>query len=88
MCCNPFQMPETHMFNIEGKKLTDYNYNLGTWHIIALDPANGSVSTPSLNFQASDLADHSNRTCQLVDWRAPTNSSGSALPPPWEIEFL
>ncbi len=67
-----------HMFNIEGKKLTDYSYDLGTWHIIGLDQLNGSVSTPSLHFLTSDLAAHANTTCQLVYWHVPTYSSGSA----------
>ncbi len=34
-----------HMYNIEGKKLTDYSYDLGTWHIIGLDQLNGSVTS-------------------------------------------
>jgi hypothetical protein len=67
-----------HMANIEGKKLTDYSYDLGTWHIIALDQVSGSVNTPSLNFLTSDLAVHANSTCQLVYWHVPTYSSGSA----------
>ncbi len=67
-----------HMFNIEGKKLTDYSYDLGTWHIIALDQLNGSVNTPTLHFLTSDLAAHASSTCQLVYWHVPTYSSGSA----------
>lgn len=69
--------PDAHMFDIEGKKLTDYSYDLGTWHIVALDQTNGSVNTPSLNFLTTDLADHSNTTCQLVYWHVPTYSSGA-----------
>jgi hypothetical protein len=67
-----------HMFNIEGKKLTDYSYDLGTWHIIALDQIGGSVNQPTLNFLKADLASHSTSTCQLVYWHVPTYSSGSA----------
>ena len=37
--------PDAHMFNIEGKKLTDYSYDLGSWHIVALDQISGSVNT-------------------------------------------
>ncbi len=70
--------PDAHMFNIEGKKLTDYSYDLGTWHIVALDQVSGSVNTPSLNFLTTDLAAHSSSTCQLVYWHVPTYSSGSA----------
>ncbi len=66
-----------HMFNIEGKKLTDYSYDLGTWHIVALDQVSGSVNTPSLNFLTTDLAAHANTTCQLVYWHVPTYSSGA-----------
>jgi hypothetical protein len=69
--------PNAHMYNIEGKKLTDYSYNLGSWHIIALDQVSSSVTTPSLNFLASDLAAHTSSTCQIVYWHVPTYSSGS-----------
>jgi hypothetical protein len=66
------------MFNIEGKKLTDYSYDLGTWHIIGLDQLNGSVDSATLDFLTADLAQHSNSSCQLVYWHVPTYSSGSA----------
>jgi hypothetical protein len=65
-----------HMFNIEGKKLTDYSYDLGAWHIVALDQVDPTVNLPSLNFLTSDLAAHNNKTCQLVYWHVPTYSSG------------
>lgn len=67
-----------HMGNIGGKKLTDYSYDMGNWHIIALDQLNGSVNTATLNFLNSDLASHTNTTCQLVYWHVPTYSSGAA----------
>jgi cell division septation protein DedD len=67
-----------HMFNIEGKKLTDYSYDLGTWHIIGLDQLNGSVNQPTLDFLTSDLAAHASSTCQLVYWHVPTYSSGAS----------
>ena len=70
--------PDAHMFNIEGKKLTDYSYDLGSWHIVALDQTNGSVNVPTLNFLTSDLAAHASSTCQLVYWHVPTYSSGAA----------
>ncbi|NJD58343.1 MAG: DNRLRE domain-containing protein [Anaerolineae bacterium] len=66
------------MHNIEGKKLTDYSYDLGTWHIIGLDQLNGSVNQPTLDFLTSDLAAHSSTTCQLVYWHVPTYSSGAS----------
>ncbi len=68
---------DAHMFNIEGKKLTDYSYDMGTWHIVALDQVEGSVNQQSLNFLISDLAAHSSATCQLVYWHVPTYSSGA-----------
>ena len=67
-----------HMFNIEGKKLTDYSYDLGTWHIIGLDQLNGNVNQATLNFLTSDLAAHPNSTCQMVYWHVPTYSSGAS----------
>jgi hypothetical protein len=70
--------PNAHMFNIEGQKLTDYSYDLGSWHIIALDQLNGSVNNASLNFLTSDLAAHADKSCQLVYWHVPTYSSGAA----------
>jgi hypothetical protein len=70
--------PDAHMFNIEGKKLTDYSYDLGNWHIIALDQVSNSLNQPSLNFLTTDLAAHPNATCQLVYWHVPTYSSGLA----------
>jgi hypothetical protein len=70
--------PNAHMANINGKKLTDYSYDLGSWHIIGLDQLNGSVNQNSLNFLTSDLAAHAGTTCQMVYWHVPTYSSGSA----------
>lgn len=70
--------PNAHMFNIAGKKLTDYSYNLGSWHIIGLDQLNGSVNQATLNFLTSDLASNASSTCQIVYWHVPTYSSGSA----------
>ena len=70
--------PDAHMANINGKKLTDYSYDLGNWHIIGLDQLNGTVNTNTLNFLTSDLTAHSNTTCQLVYWHVPTYSSGAA----------
>jgi hypothetical protein len=68
----------SHAANINGKKLTDYSYNLGSWHIVALDQINSSVTTPSLNFLTADLAANSGTLCQIVYWHVPTYSSGSA----------
>ncbi len=70
--------PNAHMANINGKKLTDYSYDLGSWHIVALDQLNGSVNQNSLNFLTSDLAAHAGTTCQMVYWHVPTYSSGAS----------
>jgi hypothetical protein len=70
--------PDAHMQNIEGQKLTDYSYNLGNWHIIALDQLNGSVNNATLHFLTADLAANADKTCQLVYWHVPTYSSGAA----------
>jgi hypothetical protein len=70
--------PDSHMQNIEGQKLTDYSYDLGSWHIIALDQLNGSVNNATLNFLNADLAANTDKTCQFVYWHVPTYSSGAA----------
>jgi hypothetical protein len=67
-----------HAANISGQKLTDYSYDLGSWHIIGLDQLNGSVNSATLNFLIADLAAHSGSQCQIVYWHVPTYSSGSA----------
>ena len=67
-----------HAANISGQKLTDYSYDLGSWHITALDQLNGSVNSATLNFLTADLAAHSGTQCQIVYWHVPTYSSGSA----------
>jgi hypothetical protein len=58
--------------------LTNYSYDLGAWHIVALDQLSGSVNTTSLNFLKTDLAAHAGTKCQIVYWHVPTYSSGSA----------
>jgi hypothetical protein len=68
----------SHAHNIEGKMLTDYSYDLGTWHIIGLDQLNGNVNQATLDFLTSDLAAHPNPICQMVYWHVPTYSSGAA----------
>jgi hypothetical protein len=66
------------MFDIDGKKLTDYSYDLGTWHFVALDQLSGNLHQRTLDFLTTDLAFHSSSTCQLVYWHVPTYSSGAA----------
>jgi hypothetical protein len=68
----------SHGFDISGQLLTDYSYDLGSWHIIGLDQLNGSVNAATLDFLKSDLAANSDSTCQLVYWHVPTYSSGAA----------
>jgi hypothetical protein len=64
--------------HLDANGLTNYSYNLGTWHIIGLDELNGSVNSNSLAFLKSDLAANSGHVCQIVYWHVPTYSSGSA----------
>ncbi len=66
-----------HAANINGQKLTDYSYNLGAWHIIALDQLNGTVNKNTLSFLKADLAAHASTKCQIVYWHVPTYSSGA-----------
>jgi hypothetical protein len=58
--------------------LTNYSYNLGTWHIIGLDELNDAVNPKTLAFLQSDLAANTKYKCQIVYWHVPTYSSGSA----------
>lgn len=64
--------------HLDANGLTNYSYNLGTWHIIGLDQLNGTVNPLTLAFLQSDLAASSQYECQLVYWHVPTYSSGSA----------
>ena len=67
--------PNSHL-NSAGQ--TNYSYDLGSWHITALDQLNGSVNQATLSFLQSDLAAHASAPCKLVYWHVPTYSSGSA----------
>lgn len=69
---------KAHAANINGQKLTNYSYNLGNWHIVALDQLNGSVNSATLGFLKADLAANTSKQCQIVYWHVPTYSSGSA----------
>jgi hypothetical protein len=64
--------------HLDANGLTNYSYNLGTWHIIGLDELNGSVNANSLAFLKSDLAANSGNKCQIVYWHVPTYSSGAS----------
>jgi acid phosphatase type 7 len=68
---------KAHADNISGQKLTDYSYNLGAWHIVAVDELSTTLNKASLSFLTSDLAAHPTK-CQLVYWHVPTYSSGAA----------
>jgi hypothetical protein len=53
-----------------------YSYNLGAWHIIALNSeVDHSVSSPQIKWLRTDLAAHRNR-CTLAYWHRPLFSSG------------
>jgi hypothetical protein len=56
----------------------NYSYDLGAWHIVALDQLNGDVNPAALEFLKSDLASYAGVKCQLVYWHVPTYSSGEA----------
>lgn len=54
-----------------------YSYDIGDWHLIALNSANGSApSTAQLNWLEADLAADS-KVCQLAYWHHPRWSSGT-----------
>ncbi len=61
-----------------GNPPLNYSYDLGAWHIIALDQTSSSVNSTALNFMKSDLAAHAGSKCQIAYWHVPTYSSGSA----------
>jgi hypothetical protein len=56
-----------------------YSYDIGSWHLIALNSNCGSVSckagSPEWNWLKADLASHTN-TCTLAYWHHPHFSSG------------
>ena len=57
-----------------------YSYDLGTWHVVALNSNCGSIGgcgpgSPQLQWLAADLAAHP-RACTLAYWHHPRFSSG------------
>src|SRR2546421_388333 len=56
-----------------------YSYDIGSWHLIALNSNCGSVGcgpgSPQATWLRSDLASHPN-TCTLAYWHHPHFSSG------------
>lgn len=70
-----------------------YSYDLGAWHIAAIDQPINILNQDGLNFLKSDLAKYAGTKCQLVYWHVPTFSSGflagddSALRPLNQAEY-
>jgi hypothetical protein len=72
-----------------------YSYDVGAWHIIALNSNCGNVGgcssgSPQYNWLKSDLAAHTNK-CVLAYWHHPLFSSGgytsSAIKPFWSLLY-
>jgi hypothetical protein len=59
-----------------------YSYDVGTWHLIALNSNCGEVScapgSRQLNWLNQDLADHATSQCVLAYWHHPWFQSGRA----------
>lgn len=58
-----------------------YSYDIGTWHIIALNSNCGDTggcgsSSPQYNWLKQDLAAHASNRCTLAYWHIPLYSSG------------
>jgi hypothetical protein len=60
----------------EGVMNYSYSYNLGAWHIVAIDQLAKALNKTSLAFLQSDLAKYASTKCQLVYWHVPSFSSG------------
>jgi len=57
--------------------MTNYSYDLGGWHIIALDQVSETaVTAKTLNFLKADLAANADSKCQIAYWHVPIYSSG------------
>ena len=69
-----------------------YSYNVGTWHVIALNSSIGRSSTsPQVAWLKQDLASNSTK-CTLVYWHHPRFSSGehgndSSVAPFWQVLY-
>jgi hypothetical protein len=67
-------------------KPPNYSFDLGEWHLIALDSTNVSGATA---FLESDLAEHAGRRCILAYWHHPrfssdvTHGNNAAMGPLW-----
>jgi hypothetical protein len=74
-----------------GTKRLYYSYDIGNWHIIALNSeADTAVGSPQLQWLQSDLAAHPG-SCLLAYWHKPLFSSGtthggsSSVRPFWDL---
>jgi hypothetical protein len=75
-----------------------YSYDLGAWHIVALNSMCENVggcdaSSPMVDWLEKDLADHSGASCTLALWHHPVFSSGSEhgsdpkMIPSWDVLY-
>jgi hypothetical protein len=53
-----------------------YSFDLGTWHLVAVNSGPGSISTEQLRWVRRDL-NRSDATCELAYWHHPRWSSGT-----------
>jgi hypothetical protein len=69
-----------------------YSFNLGRWHLVAINSGPGSVSEEQLAWIRMDLA-ADDRRCELAYWHHPRWSSGTVhgseqdLDPLWQLLF-
>jgi calcineurin-like phosphoesterase family protein len=69
-----------------------YSFNIGRWHLVAIDSGLGSVSEEQLAWIKMDLATDDHR-CELAFWHHPRWSSGTVhgseqdLDPLWQLLF-
>jgi hypothetical protein len=57
--------------------MTNYSYDLGGWHIIAMDQVSETaVTAKTLSFLKGDLAANADSKCQIAYWHVPIYSSG------------
>lgn len=66
---------ENSYLSAEG--LTNYSYDLGTWHIVAIDQISDTITKESLEYLKYNLNHYSNYKCQIVYWHVPTYSLGA-----------
>jgi acid phosphatase type 7 len=56
-----------------------YSFELGTWHVVALDSSSGTIGDTQIAWLRGDLATH-RTACTLAFWHHPRYSPGGANP--------